>query len=60
MPAAQNTARRCDIAMASAARGAEEEVFETPDITEDGREQQAAAARSESALSKTAHKVRRP
>lgn len=42
--------------MASAARGAEEEVFETPDFAEDDLEQTAAG--KDSGLSKKANKVK--
>ncbi|CAM9912197.1 unnamed protein product [Ectocarpus sp. 4 AP-2014] len=43
--------------MASATRGAEEEVFETPDVAEDGLEQQSEAEIPNPTLSKTSNKV---
>lgn len=43
--------------MASATRGAEEEVFETPDVAEDGLEQHSEAEIPNPALSKTSTKV---
>ncbi|CAB1101166.1 unnamed protein product [Ectocarpus sp. CCAP 1310/34] len=43
--------------MASATRGAEEEVFETPDVAEDGLEQRSEAEIPNSTLSKASNKV---